>query len=59
MEPERARKLWRVFEPVHAVVYFTPEGADGFNAVGLQGFWMGVVGPIRPYAAVSCRALPA
>jgi len=41
MEPQRARDLWRVFEPVHAVTYFTPECADGFKAVGLKGFWMG------------------
>ena len=53
MEPQRARKLWRVFEPVHAVVYFTPEGADGFKAVGLKGFWMGYfAGRSAPLGAV-------
>jgi hypothetical protein len=53
MEAKQARKLWRVFEPVHAVVYFTSECADGFKAVGLKGFWMGYfAGRSAPLGAV-------
>ncbi|MFF8771800.1 hypothetical protein [Kitasatospora sp. NPDC015120] len=32
-----ARALWWLFEPVHAVTYFTPEGVGAFEAVGLRG----------------------
>jgi len=36
-----ARTMWRLFEPVHAVVYFADEAAAAFTAAGLKGFWMG------------------
>ncbi|MFJ9606834.1 hypothetical protein ACIRS1_10890 [Kitasatospora sp. NPDC101176] len=36
-----ARALWWLFEPVHAVTYFVPEGRDAFEAVGLHGAWRG------------------
>lgn len=36
-----ARRLWRVFEPVHAVTYFAEECTDRYEALGLKGFWMG------------------
>ena len=35
------RRLWRVFEPYHAITYFSPETTAAFKAVGLRGFWMG------------------
>jgi hypothetical protein len=35
------RRLWRGFEPVHAVTYFAPECRDALRAIGLRGFWMG------------------
>src|SRR5436190_14237036 len=37
----RARALWRVFEPYHAVVYFAPDVKSAFEDVGLPGFWRG------------------
>ena len=37
----RARRLWTVLEPVHAVVYFAPETRERYAALGLKGFWMG------------------
>jgi hypothetical protein len=37
----RARSLWRLLEPIHAVVYFAPDARARFEAVGLKGFWMG------------------
>ena len=37
----RARALWKLLEPIHAVVYFAPDARARFDAVGLKGFWMG------------------
>lgn len=37
----RARRLWEHVEPVHAVVYFAPEVAEGFAETGLKGWWSG------------------
>lgn len=44
MDPARARVLWRLYEPYHAVVYFAPEGRDEYAAAGLRGGWMGYFG---------------
>jgi helix-turn-helix protein len=52
---KRARALWRLLEPIHAVVYFAPDARARFEAVGLKGFWMGyfasragALGPVGP-----------
>ncbi|HEY7946825.1 MAG TPA: hypothetical protein VID75_04055 [Acidimicrobiales bacterium] len=39
--PMTARRMWRVFDPLHAVTYFAPECDEEFRACGLRGFWMG------------------
>jgi hypothetical protein len=36
-----ARRMWTLFEPVHAVTYFAPEALAAFKAAGLRGFWRG------------------
>jgi hypothetical protein len=36
-----ARTMWTLFEPVHAVSYFTPEARSAFEDAGLRGFWRG------------------
>jgi hypothetical protein len=36
-----ARLMWTLFEPVHAVSYFTPEARSAFEEAGLRGFWRG------------------
>jgi hypothetical protein len=36
-----ARHLWTIFEPLHAVTYFTDEGKAAFQAAGFRGFWRG------------------
>ena len=36
-----ARMMWTLFEPLHAVTYFAPEGRAAFEAAGLRGFWRG------------------
>jgi hypothetical protein len=33
------RRLWSLFEPLHAVTYFTPQAAVAFEAAGLTGYW--------------------
>ena len=49
------RRLWKLFEPYHAVVYFSTEVSDAMQDVGLKGFWMGYfagraapLGPVGP-----------
>lgn len=37
---ERARGMWRLVEPVHAVVYFPPVADPVYTDLGLNGFWM-------------------
>jgi hypothetical protein len=36
-----ARLMWTLFEPIHAVTYFSPESLAAFQAAGLRGFWRG------------------
>jgi hypothetical protein len=53
--PSVARRLWSLFEPVHAVSYFTAQAGAPFEAAGLRGYWrryfagrsapLGAVGP--------------
>ncbi|MFF8957111.1 hypothetical protein [Streptomyces sp. NPDC014894] len=35
------RRLWTLFEPIHAVTYFAPEAVAAFEEAGLRGFWRG------------------
>jgi len=36
-----ARHLWQLTEPIHAVVYFSPEPIAAMKAAGYRGYWMG------------------
>ena len=52
---DRARRFWRLLEPIHGVVYFAADARERFDAVGLRGFWMGyfasrsaALGPVGP-----------
>ncbi|MGC9668097.1 SCO6745 family protein [Planosporangium sp. 12N6] len=36
-----ARLMWTLYEPIHAVTYFTPESLAAFQEAGLKGFWRG------------------
>jgi len=36
-----ARAMWTLFEPIHAVTYFTPESRSAYEQAGLRGFWRG------------------
>ncbi|MCK9896068.1 hypothetical protein [Frankia sp. AgB32] len=50
-----ARRMWRLFEPVHAVTYFAPACAAAFERTGLRGFWRGYfagrAAPLGPVGA--------
>ena len=55
MNPDVARRMWRVLEPYHAVTYFSDESRRAFRDAGLRGFWMGYfagraapMGPVGP-----------
>ena len=50
-----ARRMWALFEPVHAVTYFAPEARAAYEEAGLRGFWRGYfagraapLGPVGP-----------
>ena len=45
----RARALWQFGEPIHAVIYYSPERRAATDALGLKGGWMSYFG---------CRAAP-
>jgi hypothetical protein len=49
MEQTRARRMWRVLEPYHAITYFAPETRQATDALGLRGGWM---------SYFACRAAP-
>ena len=36
MEPSVSRACWRTLEPVHAMVYFAPEAAEEYSALGFD-----------------------
>lgn len=38
MEPMMARKMWRTLEPYHGLIYFAPEAAAAYEALGVMGF---------------------
>lgn len=49
------RRMWSLFEPLHAVTYFAPDAGAPFESAGLRGFWrryfatrtapLGAIGP--------------
>ena len=55
MDASLARRLWRVGEPVHAIIYFHPASAAAWADAGIRGFWRGYfatraapLGPVGP-----------
>lgn len=57
----RARALWQVAEPYHAVAYFAPEAQSEYERVGLRGFWRGYfagraapLGPVGAGVVTAC-----
>lgn len=56
-----ARRMWVLFESVHAVTYFAPEARAAFEAAGLRGFWRGYfagrAAPLGPVNAAPVIAM--
>jgi hypothetical protein len=55
------RQLWQLFEPVHAITYFSPESRAAADALGMRGFWMGYfaqraapLGQVGPAVVTAC-----
>ena len=55
MDPIQARKTWRTLEPIHGMVYFVPEAAERYRALGLgagqMGYFAGRAAPMGPVPA--------
>ena len=57
---QTARSMWTLFEPIHAVIYFTQEGRSAFEQAGLRGFWRGYfAGRAAPLGRVSAAVVTA
>jgi hypothetical protein len=55
-----ARTMWTLFEPVHAVTYFTAGSRSAYEQAGLRGFWRGYfAGRAAPLGAVSAAVAAA
>jgi hypothetical protein len=55
-----ARLMWTLFEPVHAVSYFTPQARAAFEEAGLRGFWRGYfAGRTAPLGVTSAPVVTA
>ena len=37
VDPVVARKTWRTLEPLHGIIYFAPEAAERYAALGIEG----------------------
>ena len=54
------RALWTLFEPIHAVTYFSPEARASFADIGLTRYWDGYfAGRAAPLGAVSASPVVA
>lgn len=55
MSDVSSRLMWELTEPVHDLVYFTPEARQAADEAGMRGFWMGYFGlraaPLGPVPA--------
>jgi len=55
----RARKTWRTVEPLHAMIYFVPEGADAYSRLGIKGSAGYFASRSAPLGAVSADVVVA
>jgi hypothetical protein len=57
---QTARSMWTLFEPIHAVTYFSPQARSAFERAGLRGFWRGYfagrAAPLGPAGAAVVTA---
>jgi len=60
LDPAAVRLAWRVTEPLHALVYFVPEAAERFGALGLTGaagYFCSRAAPLGPVGAGPVTAM--
>ncbi|TFC07996.1 SCO6745 family protein [Cryobacterium mannosilyticum] len=56
----RVRALWTLFEPIHAVTYFSPEAREAFADIGLTRYWDGYfAGRAAPLGVVTAAPVVA
>jgi hypothetical protein len=54
------RRLWQLYEPLHAVTYFAPEARAAYDSAGLRGYWRGYfAGRAAPLGAVAAAPVTA
>jgi hypothetical protein len=55
VEVNVAQRMWRLFEPVHAVTYFAPASMAAWEDAGVRGYWRGYfagrAAPLGPVGA--------
>ena len=54
VDPAVARKTWRTLEPIHGLVYFAPEPAERYAALGIDGrsgYFASRAAPMGPVGA--------
>lgn len=60
MSGSTARRMWTLYEPVHAVTYFAPQARQAYETAGLRGYWRGYfagrAAPLGPVAAAPVTA---
>jgi hypothetical protein len=55
-----ARRMWTLFEPIHAMTYFAAEARAAYERAGLRGFWRGYfAGRSAPLGRVSSAPVTA
>jgi hypothetical protein len=60
MSNEFSRRLWQLYEPLHAVTYFGTQARAAFESAGLRGFWRGYfAGRAAPLGAVGAAPVTA
>lgn len=60
MSTEFVRRLWQLYEPLHAVTYFGAQARAAFETAGLRGFWRGYfAGRAAPLGAVAAAPVTA
>jgi hypothetical protein len=60
MSTEFVRRLWQLYEPLHAVTYFGTQARAAFESAGLRGFWRGYfAGRAAPLGAVAAAPVTA
>ena len=54
---QTARRTWRTLEPVHAMIYFVPEAASAYEALGIRGSSGYFASRSAPMGAVSAEVV--